>query len=104
VCRTKGVVHKQVAEPGKLFAHGGIVLFLALVKAGILQEQHLARLERRGEGLDLGTDAVGRHLDRPAEELAQARGDRRQAHLGDDRAFGAAQVRWVAQPGCGYRR
>ena len=71
----KGVVDIEVAELGEVLDKGRIVLFLALVEAGVLQEQDVAVLhfrDRRGGGL---ADAVGRKRDRALDDLRDRRGN-----------------------------
>ena len=88
----EGVVDIDVAELGELGDEGRIVLLLALVEAGVLQQQHVAVLHRRdrfGGGL---ADAVGGEGDGPTQMLGDRRGDRAQ-RIGLVRAaLGAAEM------------
>ena len=71
----EGVVHVYVAELGELFDKGRIVLFLALMEAGVLQQQHVAVVhfgDCRGRSL---ADAVGAEGDRAVDDVRDRRGD-----------------------------
>ena len=57
---------------GQRLGDGGIVLGLALFKAGILQQQDLAGLQSGGLGLRIGTDHVGGEDHGLVQQLAQA--------------------------------
>ena len=54
----EGVVDPDVAELGERGDEGRIVLLLALVEAGVLQQQDVAGLHRGDRGLGLVADAV----------------------------------------------
>ncbi|MNN58444.1 hypothetical protein D3C81_1734920 [compost metagenome] len=83
----EGVVHIDVTELGHLLRQLVAVLLLALVDAAVFQQHHLA-----GRDLD-AVDPVLHQLDRLAQQLGQARGDRRQRVFRLELAFGrAAQV------------
>ena len=74
----EGVVDIEVAELGELLDEGRVVLFLALVEAGVLQEQNVAVLHLGdGVGGDLA-DAVGREGDRALDDVGDRDGDRPQ--------------------------
>ena len=77
----KGVVDIEIAEPGEFVDESRIVLFLALVKAGVLQQQDVAVLHRgmliAALGGDLA-DAIGREGDGLLEMLGERGGDRPQ--------------------------
>ena len=89
----KGVVDIDVAELGELRDMGRIVLLLALVEAGVLQEQHVAVLhfgDRVGGRL---ADAVGGKGDRALDDVGDRRGDGPQ-RIGLVRpALGTAEMR-----------
>ena len=88
----EGVGHVHVGHgrhfPGQL----GVVLGLALLKAGVLQQQDLAGLQGGGFGGGIGADHVGGHDDLAAQQLAQALGHGSQAELGIGSLLGFAQV------------
>ena len=75
-----------------LLGQRGVVLGLARLKAGVLQQQDLAGLEGGGLGLGVGAHHVLGHDDRLAQQLAQAGGHRLQGQLGLDLALGLAHV------------
>jgi len=80
----EGVRHVHAALPrqaGHFLGQLGIVLGLPLLKAGVLQQQHLAGLEGRRLGLGVGAHHIGGHDDLPAQQLAQAGGHRLQGQL-----------------------
>ena len=54
--RTKRVVDIDVCQRGHLLCQLEIVLFLALVEAGILQHEHFAGLELLRHRFHFGTD------------------------------------------------
>ena len=93
VGRAEGVVDVDVGEAGQLLREDGVVGRLLGVEAQVLEQQHLARRERRRRRLDGRADAVVRGRHRAAEQLGEPRGDRRHAQLVDDLALGPAQVR-----------
>src|SRR6185437_6862034 len=71
----EGVVDIEIAQLGELGDMGRIVLLLALVKAGVLQQQNVAVLhpgDRVGGGL---ADAVVREGDRPPDDVADRAGN-----------------------------
>ena len=68
----EGVVDVEIAEGGEFLGEGGIVLLLFGVEAQIFEEEDFAG--GGFHGLDFGADAIGRHLDRPIEQLLQPRG------------------------------
>ena len=71
----KGVVDIEIAELGEFGDKGRIVLLLALVKAGVLEEQHVAVLhpgDRVSGGL---ADAVGGEGDRPPDDAGDGVSD-----------------------------
>ena len=78
----EGVGHVQVRHGRQLLRQLRIVLGLALFKAGVLQQQDLARLERRGLGPGVGAHHVGGHQDVLPQQLAQPLGHGGQGQLG----------------------
>ena len=90
--RAKGVVDENIGQRGQLLAQLGVVLRLALFKAGVLEQHDLAVLERGGLRLRVLTGDVLGHDDRLAEQLAQAVGDDLKAQLGLVLALGLAHV------------
>ena len=103
----EGVVDVDVAELRERGAEGldrrgvglhraaVVVLDLALlldVEAEVLEQHHLARLQRGAGRLHLGADAVVELLHRLAEELGEPRGHRREAELVAALPVGAAEV------------
>ncbi len=72
----EGVIDIDVAEPREPGGKGGIVLFFALVEAGILQAQNVAGLHRRDGFFGDVADAIVGKCDRPADD-ARDRGDDR---------------------------
>ena len=89
--RAERVVHIDVAQRGQLFRKLRIVLFFFRVEAQILQQQDFAG--RRPHGFHFGTDTIGCHLDRTAQQFFQALSHRFQAHFRIGFAFRTAQMR-----------
>ena len=54
----KASLTKMSPSAASCFGHGGIVVFLALVEAGVFQQQNLAVLQRGDGRFGLGPDAV----------------------------------------------
>ena len=77
----ESVVDIDVAELGQLLDEGRIVLFLSLVEAGVLQQQHIAVLHRGDGFLGRFADAVVREGDMLLEDVRDARRDRLQRLL-----------------------
>ena len=71
----EGVVDIDVAELGELVDMGRIVLLLALVKAGVLEQKHVAVLHFGDRVVGRLADAVGREGDRPLDDLGDRGGD-----------------------------
>ena len=88
----EGIVHEDVGHGGELLGKLGVVLRLALFKAGVLKQHHFAVLQGRGEGLCARPDDVLRHLDRLAQQLRQALCDDLEAQLRLDLALRLAHV------------
>ena len=86
------VVHIDLAQRGQLAGKVRIVGFLFGMESQILQEQYLARLQSLGHGRRLGTDAVGRQLDRHSKQLAKPDRDRAQAERPVEGALGTPEV------------
>ncbi len=92
----EAVGDEDVCERGELAGELGALVVglggLAGVEAEVLEEQHLAVLERRGLGLGVVADGVLGEDDVGAEHLAEALRDRREGVLGLGGALGAAEV------------
>ncbi len=71
----EGVVDIDVAELGEFVDMGRIVLLLALVKAGVLEEKHVAVLHFGDRIVGRLADAVGREGDRPLDDVGDRGGD-----------------------------
>ncbi len=73
--RREGVVDIDVAELGHLLDESRVVLFLALVEAGVLEDEDVA-IPHFGDGVggDL-PDAVIREADRPLDDFRDGRSD-----------------------------
>ena len=69
----EGVVDEKIAELGQRLDEVGIVLFLAGVKARVLETEDVARLHGGDRALGLVADAVGNELDRPLDAYARVR-------------------------------
>ena len=88
----EGVVHENVSHGSELLGKLGVVLGLALFKAGVLKQHDLAVLEGGGQRLcALAHDVLG-HLDRLAQQLGQTIGHDLQAQLRLHFALGLAHV------------
>ena len=74
----EGVVDIEIAERGERLDEFGVVLLLALVEAGVLEQQHVAVLQRRDRRGRDRADAVGGEGDRLARRSATRGGDRAQ--------------------------
>ena len=90
--RAEGVGHIYLSHSGHGFRQLGVVLFLALLEAGVLQQEDLAGREGGGLGGGVGTHHVGGQDDVLAQQLAQAGGNRLQGQLGLDLALGLAHM------------
>ena len=75
--RRKPVVHVDVAERRQLAREGRVVLFLAGVEAGVLEQQNVAGPELRDRRLGGIADAILRERDRPPEHVGDRGRDRR---------------------------
>ena len=91
--RAEGVGHIDLSHRGHLTGQLGVVLGLARLKAGVLQQHNLAGLEGGGLGLGVGAHHVPGHDHRLAQQLAETDGDRLQGQLGLHLTLGLAQVR-----------
>ena len=81
VDRAEGVGHIDLSQRGHSLGQGGVVLGLALFKAGVLQQEDLTGLEGCGLGLGVRAYHISSHDDLPAQQLAQAGGHRLQGEL-----------------------
>ena len=71
----EGVVDIEVAELGELFDKGRIVLFLALMEAGVFQQQHVAVVHFGDCVGGRLADAVGAEGDRALDDVRDRSGD-----------------------------
>ena len=76
------VVHPNVAELCKLGNEGGVVLFLARMKAGVFQAHDVAGLHRGNRARGRLADAVVGEPDRPFDDPCNLGGDRFERMLG----------------------
>ena len=92
--RAERVGNIHIRHGSKLLGELGIVLLLAGIKAGVLKQQDLARLERGGLRLGVGADGILGELDRLSEQLGKADGNalERQVGLGVGVLFGLAEM------------
>ena len=90
----EGVGHIDLGQRGQFFGEFGIVLLLPGIKPGVLQQQHLAALERGGLGLGVGADGILGKLNGPAQQLLEADGHpgKGQVGLGVGILFGLAEM------------
>ena len=88
----ESVVDEHVRQRGQSLAQLGIVLGLALLKPGVLQQHHVAVLQRGGLGLGVLACHIGGHDDFLAQQLADALRHDLQAQLGLPFALGLAHV------------
>ena len=89
----KGVVDIDVAELGELVHMSRVVLLLALVEAGVLEQQDVAVPHRPDRVGGHFANAVANEANRPADDLGHRLGDRSQ-RIGFVRAaLGAAEMR-----------
>ena len=89
---TEGVGHIQIRHVGQLPGQLRVVLGLAGLKAGVLQQQDLSRLQGGRLGLGVGAHHVMGENHFPAQQLAEALRHRGQAQLGVWAVLGLAQV------------
>ena len=88
--RSEGIVHVDIAQGGQLLRKSRIVLLLLGMESQVLEQQNLA-----GFGAQLfhvRPCAIGRHLDRLAQQFGQSGGRRFQAHFRIRLAFGTAEM------------
>ena len=83
----KSVIHKGIGQPGQRSRHRRVVLFLALVEAGILQQQHIAIGHGGDGGFRFGADAVISETHRAAKRFSQRHGHGLEAHFRHAHAF-----------------
>ena len=88
----EGVVDEDVAQLRQGGRHGGIVLFLTRMKAGVFQQQHVAVLQRGDGSFGDGADAVIGEGDLAAHGVRQRMHQHLQRHGGHDLALGAVEV------------
>ena len=88
----KGVVHEGIGQPGQPLGQGGVVLLLARVVAGVLEQQDAAIGQRGGGGLGLWPDAVIGPDDGAAEGSGQGFHHGLQRHLRHALALGAVEM------------
>ena len=89
----EGVVDIEVAELGELFDKRRIVLFLALMEAGVFQQQHVAVVHFGDCRRRRLADAVGAEGDRALDDVRDRSGDGLE-RIGRVRpALGAAEMR-----------
>ena len=91
--RGKRVVHEGAAKGRQRCGKGAVILFLARVKAGVLHQGHLPRLQRGHDALGRTADAVVGKDDRLAKRGLQRGDDLAQAHAVDALALGAVEMR-----------
>ena len=77
----ESVGHIDIRKGGQLFGKLGVVLGLALFKAGVLQQQDLARLQSGGLGGGIFSHHIMGKEHLPAQQLGQALGHRGQGQL-----------------------
>ena len=99
----ESVVDPDVAELRKLSDECRIVLFLAGMKAGVLETENLAVLHCGDGHLCNGADAVGRKLDVTQQDIAERIGNRLQ-RLFRVRSLGPAEMRKDHNPAAGFRQ
>ena len=92
----EAVGHVDVGQ-GRQFGGQGLTLLgdlagLARVEPDVLQQQHVAGLQRRGHRPRVRAGDVIGHLDVGVEQLAEPVGDRLQRELGHDLALRPTQV------------
>ncbi len=97
----KGVVDVEIAQGGQLLGEARVVLFFLGVEAQVFQNADVAVVKVLDDCFSRSADAIGGEGDGAVQNLGQGVGDRLQAHLRDDLAFGATEVRQHADPGPG---
>jgi len=65
------IVDINFGQRGKLLREFGIVLFLFLVETDVLDQHHIAVLQRSGQRLRAFTDDIGRHFNFLTERLGE---------------------------------
>jgi len=88
----KGVVYEDVGQRGELAAQLGIVLRLALFKAGVLEQHDLAILEGGGQTLRVLAHDILRHPNLCAEQLGKTVRDDLEGEFGRGPVLGLAHV------------
>ena len=90
--RAERVVDVQIAQSGQLFGESRVVTLFFGVVTQILEQQHLAGLQRPGHPFHLRPDAIRSQRHRLPEQLAQTRRRRSQRHLRHLFTLGSAQM------------
>ena len=88
----EGIVDENIRQGSQRLAQRRVVFGLTLLKAGVLQQHHIAVLQRGGLGLGVLPCHVGSHDDFLAQQLADALGNDFQTQLGLPLALGLAHV------------
>ena len=70
----EGVVDVDIGQVRQLLGKGGVVLFLFLMEADVLQQHGLSLLQGGGQGLGALAHHVGGQLDLLAQQLGEALG------------------------------
>jgi hypothetical protein len=104
VRRREGVVDVAVGQLGELPGEAVVVLLFLGMEAQVLEQEHLARLQRLRLRPRGRADAVGRERDGPVQQLREAFAHRPQRVGGVRPALGAAQVRGEHDGGAGVER
>ena len=91
--RRKGVVDENIAVLGEFVDKGAVVLLLALVEAGVFEQQHVAVLHRGDRLRRRRADAIAGESHRAPEQVFDRRGDGAQRVFRVGRALGAAEMR-----------
>jgi hypothetical protein len=89
----KGIVDEKIAVCGQRPGEFGVVLLLALVKAGVFQKQDVALVHVGDRGRRPSADAVGREMDGAVEDCLRRACDGLERHVGDHGALGATEMR-----------
>ncbi len=91
--RRKGVVDENIAVLGEFVDKGGVVLLLALMEAGVFEQQNVAVLHRGDRLRRRSADAVAGESHRALEQIFDRRGDGAQRVFLVGRALGATKMR-----------
>ena len=93
VSGTERVVHIHFRQRCQFLGEFGVVLFLFLMEADVLQQHHFAVLQFGGQLVGGFADHVVRHLHFLTQQLAQTLGDGAQRILHVELSLGTAQMR-----------